>query len=191
MKKQYSIIFSSDPVNGAFNIPTAPNNAGSSFSVVLGSNPIVIPKEATSCTLWCPQAVFCWWTMLNIVTGKNDGFSFTITSGAAAGTYSITIPQGIYNLTALSNAINIQLLNTYSALPANPITFAADQATQRVVLIFNLANIQVDFTIANSMRDILGFYGTASLEFPFNTNARLCSSITISDQSSCLCKSSG
>ena len=165
--KQFSIIFSSDPASGAQNVSSGPNNAGSIFSVQLDQNPIHIPKEAKSCTLFCPTATF-WWTILNIVTGVNDGFQFAILAGPNAGTYTVTVPQGIYNLTSLAGAINIQLLNVYPALPANPITFTADQSTQRVILVFNIDNVQVNFRISNSMRNILGFYGTGSLEFPTN-----------------------
>ncbi len=171
MNKQFSIIFSSDPANGASNISTGPSDAGSKFSVKLNSNPIQIPQQAKSCTLYVPTATF-WWTMLNIVTGVNDTFSFAFLSGPNAGTYTVTVPQGIYNLTALASAINLQLLNVYPALPASPITFTADQSTQRVIVIFNLAFIQIDFSIANNMRDMLGFYGTASLEFPQNLVAQ-------------------
>ena len=166
MNKQFSIIFSSDPGSGAQNISNEPNNAGSIFSVQLNQNAIHIPKEVKGCMIFCPTATF-WWTILNIVTGVNDTFSFSILTGPNAGTYTISIPQGIYNLTSLANAINIQLLNVYPSLPASPISFNADQSTQRVILIFNIADVQVDFTVAHNMRT-----GTNSLEFPTNLVAQ-------------------
>lgn len=168
MNKQFSIIFSSDPLNGAANISAGPNDAGSRFSVTLRSNPIQIPVKAKSCTLFVPTATF-WWTMLNIVTGVNDTFAFIFKSGPNAGIQKqVSVPQGIYNLTSLSSAINLQLLNVYPTLPSNPITFTADQSTQRVILVFNFDFIQVDFTVAHNMQKMLGFYGTTSLEFPQN-----------------------
>ena len=167
LNKQFSNIYSSDSANGAYNISSGSSDAGSRFSIILHSDPLQIPKEAKSCILFVPTATF-WWTMLNIVTGVNDTFSFSILSGVNAGTYTVTIPQGIYALTSLANAINLQLLNVYPALPSNPITFSADNSTQRVVFVFNIANVQVDFTIEHKMRDMLGFYGLGSLEFPTN-----------------------
>ena len=94
----------------------------------------------------------------------NDTFQFVILSGANAGTYTIEVPAGIYSLNALASAINIQLLNTYPTLPPNPLTFTADSSTQRVIIIFNIANCQVDFNVPFSMRDIMGFTGNTSVE---------------------------
>jgi hypothetical protein len=99
---------------------------------------------------------------LEFVYQFNDTFQFQILSGANAGTYSVEVPAGIYSLNTLANAINIQLLNEYPALPPNPLTFTADQSTQRVIIVFNIANCQVDFSIQYSMRDLLGYTGTAS-----------------------------
>ena len=72
------------------------------------------------------------------------------------------MPQGIYSLPTLANAINLQIVNLYPALPANPITFNADQSTQRVILLFNLAFMQVVFNLSGTMRNLMGFTGTTS-----------------------------
>jgi hypothetical protein len=158
--KEFSLIFSSDPVNGASNLSTGPNNAGSSFQVVL-SQPLFIPKEAISAELRVTTFIG-WWTILNIIYQFNDMFQFQILSGSSMGLYSVEVPPGIYSLNSLASAINIQLMNAYPTLPPNPLTFSADQSTQRVIIIFNIAACQVDFSITNSMRNIMGFDGLTS-----------------------------
>ena len=166
VEKQFTITFSSDTANGATNVSASPNNAGSAFQVVL-SNPIAIPKDAKSAEL-AVSTFYGYWTIQNIKYNENDMFKFVINAGSVdAGIYEVQVPAGIYSLPSLSNAIYRQLFNKYPALPVsfNPITFASDESTQRVVIIFNQDGVQVDFTIANSMRYIMGFYGdTTSLQ---------------------------
>ncbi len=158
--KEFTMTFSSDPLNGALNVSSAPNNAGSSFQVVL-NQPLSIPKDAKSAEL-AVTTFYGWWTILNVVYQFNDTFQFQILSGANAGTYTVEVPAGIYSLNTLASAINIQLLNEYPSLPANPLTFTADQSTQRVIIVFNIANCQVDFAIPYTMRDLLGYTGATS-----------------------------
>ena len=76
--KQFSIIFSSDPLSGASNISTSDVNAGSIFTTTL-NNPISIPKEAKSAELMVSRANV-WWTILNVVKGVNDTFVFRFTA---------------------------------------------------------------------------------------------------------------
>lgn len=160
IQKEFSITFSSDPLNGASLVSNAPNNAGSVFQASL-SNPLTIPKEAKSAELTV-TAFYGWWTLLNIIYQVNDSFQFTILSGAAQGTYLVKVPAGIYSLPTLANAINLQLLNTYPALAPNPIGFTADESTQRVIIVFNIANCQVDFNIPYTMRNMMGYTGSTS-----------------------------
>jgi hypothetical protein len=162
--KQFSIIFSSDPRSGASQISTNPINAGSVFSVVL-NNPISIPKEAKSAELLVTKFTG-WWTILNITQDFNDTFQFSFTSSSPhynnGNKYIIKVPQGIYSLPSLANAINLQMASLFPSLPANPITFNADQSTQRVIVVFNIAYMQIEFNIASTMRYLLGFYGDSS-----------------------------
>ncbi len=72
--KEFSMTFSSDPLNGAVNISSAPNNAGSSFQVVL-NQPLSIPKDAKSAEL-AVTTFYGWWTILNLSINLMIRFNF-------------------------------------------------------------------------------------------------------------------
>jgi hypothetical protein len=162
--RQFSMVFSSDPATGAINISNSSLDAGSRFSVNL-PYPISIPVHAKACELHVSEFLG-WWTMLNIFLNINDTFILYI-SGQQ---YKCIIPPGIYNLSNLSAAIARSYSNIITDPSANPptvaptipfpITFLSDDSTQRVILLFTIANVYVDFTVSRSMRNILGFYGS-------------------------------
>ena len=144
--KTASIFFSSDPTVGASNISAD----GSSFTVYLNT-PLGIPKSAVDATLEVISASI-WNTSYNISADfLNNNFTFT-TGGVPR---SITIPDGLYSLGGLNSFLSTQFTNL--GLSANVITISGNDATQKTILTFLNAGDSVNFTIANSVRLILGF----------------------------------
>ena len=72
--------------------------------------------------------------------------------------FVITIPQGLYDLSGLNQAIARELEMAGAQISPEPlISLSADDATQKVEMRFNYANTTVDFTQSNTFREILGF----------------------------------
>ena len=149
LEKSSTYIFNSDTVAGAQNVSAD----GSMFQVTTAS-PITIPRDAIDCKIGVIQANI-WNTSPNIaVAFSNNLFKFT-TTVAPAGTHTITIPDGLYSVAALTSYLSSQFVNlTY---PSNLITIAGDDATGFSTVTFLTSGDSADFTIANTVRDILGF----------------------------------
>jgi len=81
---------------------------------------------------------------------KNNVLNFTV--GATA--YTITIPQGLYDINSLSNTISNSLVNL--GLANNLIILTGDAPTQRSVIQLNSANASIQFG-TSSIRTVLGF----------------------------------
>ena len=72
--------------------------------------------------------------------------------------FVITIPQGLYDVSSLNNAIARQLeLADAQISPDSLISLSADEATQKTILRFNYSDTTVDFTKSDTFREILGF----------------------------------
>ena len=70
--------------------------------------------------------------------------------------YTVTIPQGLYDLSGLNQAVLRDLENKGAKINPNPlITMTPDDATQKVQIRFNYNNVSIDFTQANTFRDIV------------------------------------
>ena len=147
VQRETTLILDSGTSSGAVN----KSADGSYFQVQFGS-PLRIPADAVDCQIAVEEAEI-WWTIPNIVTGVND--RFFVTDGGT--TYGLTIPQGLYDLTGLSQAILRELETAGAATGPALITLSPDEATQKVELKLNYATVSVDFTQPNTMREILGF----------------------------------
>jgi hypothetical protein len=159
IKKHMSYYFSSNPSSGAENVSAN----GSQFSVSLNS-PIQIPSSAVVCEVGVSQASI-WNTSFNIASEfGNNIFEFTTGNAGNPGTHTITIIDGLYSLEGLNSFLSIEFSNL--GLPSGLITISGDDATQRTVLTFSDAGDQVDFTVANSCRNILGFNARLSPATP-------------------------
>lgn len=148
---ELSMLVSSDPTTGARNV----SPSGSNFDIVL-EDALSIPPQAHNVTVSVDSATV-WWTIPNIVSGVNDLMRVT-RAGDPNSPYNIVIPQGLYDLSGLNAAIIRELTNL--GAPFNPLPLfelQSDDATQKVAVLFHFANVSIDFTIANSFRDILGF----------------------------------
>lgn len=145
--EEFNILVSSDPLNGARN-RTAD---GSSFSVQLNT-PIQIPAEAKHIHVSVPNSTI-WNVVPNIIEGVNDTMYIT----ENANNYVIVIPQGLYDLPSLNNAIAIQLENEGALTNPSILTLVADESTQKVIIKANYTGVSIDFTPDDTFRDILGF----------------------------------
>ncbi len=142
-------IVNSDPTAGAENVSAD----GSTFQITL-YNPISIPRGCVDCKAGVISSSI-WNTSYNIAAAySNNQFRFTTTS-APAGTYTWTIPDGLYSVAGLNGYLSAQFVNT--GLPANLITISGDAATQKSIITFLTSGDSIDFTIANTIREVLGF----------------------------------
>ncbi len=140
------IIASSSVAAGAKNITLN----GSSFEILL-QQPIIMPQNLANCTVQVDEATV-WWTIPNISADLgNNKFYFT----HLLTLYPITIPDGLYSVSDLNNAVDRELV-TATGL-SGLVTFAADNATQKVEIIINQAGSSIDFTPIDTFRDIVGF----------------------------------
>jgi len=151
IKKKFTQFFSSDPSTGAVNVSLD----GSSFTINL-NHPLAIPQNALDVNLSVIQANV-WNVSPNIAAQFNNNvFNFT----HLAVNYNIIIPDGLYSLSGLNSFLSTQFVNL--GLPANLITLSGDESTSRTILTFLNSSgpgndTVVDFTVANSCREILGF----------------------------------
>jgi len=144
--KQLCYTFSSNTSTGATNI----QNNGASFSVALNS-PIYIPRGTVDCTVEVLQAAV-WNTSPNIAAEFGNNLLRFIYNAVV---YDFIIPDGLYSLTDLNTTISRLLAN--AGLPSNLFLLSGDQSTQKTVITYTVAGVRVDFTIANSIRTVLGF----------------------------------
>ena len=160
--EEINMIISSDPIRGASNISAD----GSSFEIDLDDGGITIPKTAEGAHLQVDEAT-AWWTIPNIITGVND--KLYITGPNASDVYvnfEINIPQGLYDLSGLNQAILRELEIAGAKIDPLPlITLLPDEPTQKVEIRLEYPNTVVDFLPNDTFRDILGF--NAALVGPF------------------------
>jgi hypothetical protein len=150
---ELNILASSDPLNGAANISTD----GSRFTVNL-DEPISIPPDALNVTIDIEEATV-WWVVPNIETGVNDLLYLTVPNVADVLTsYIVTIPQGLYDRSGLSQAIQRELSNLGAKIsPESTIILSEDDATQKVEIRLPYLGSTINFTFAQTPREILGF----------------------------------
>ena len=150
---EISLILNSDPASGS----TRQSADGSQFEVDLLSS-MRLPKEGLNCTISLEQASV-WWVMPNIVSGVND--KMYITGPNVAGTttaFTITIPQGLYDLASLDNTIQALLQNADAKISPFPIvSLSGDDATQKAVFLMNYTDVEIDFTQTDTPQGILGY----------------------------------
>lgn len=162
MSKEINLIVSSDPDNGAVNI----TSDRSAFTVKFEGAGFQVDKDAYNITLAVEESTI-WWNIPNIIDNVNNkiyifGDDDTLPVPVPQ-LYTITIPQGLYDLDGLNltitNELEAQGARTLdasnNALPL--ITFTEDLSTSKSRLRFNYPNVYVDFSQPNTFREILGF----------------------------------
>ena len=156
-KFEIPLLISSDENAGAFN----KSSDGSTFDIILNP-PIQIPNNAKECIVSVQESTV-WWTVPNILVGENDQFAI---NDGVIGLTTITIPQGLYDLTSLNSKINELLVN--EGFESNLITLIPDTATSKVVISANAANVTIDNTIANCVSTSLMGFNSSVLGPTFN-----------------------
>jgi hypothetical protein len=147
-KKQFSMIFSSAPENGALNI----SEDGSSFSVSL-DKAISFPYDAFDCTAEVSSASV-WNTVPNISPELRNNM-FYYFHGPDSTLYTVTFPRGLFSVESFLSEISKSLIN--QGLPPDAIYITGNQSTQKIVLSFPYIGSYVDFTGVSSCREVLGF----------------------------------
>lgn len=162
--EEISMIVSSDPNNGAAN--RSPD--GSYFEVQLQDG-LKVPKDALNVNISVEEATI-WWSVPNIITGINDKIYITGPDiNDVVQSYVLTIPQGLYDLAGINEAIARELEADNAKIdPETLITLSPDEATQKVQLRFNYATVTIDFQPNDTPRDILGFDALLYTPIPDN-----------------------
>ena len=151
--QEISMLLTSDPTQGASNVSAD----GSQFSVQL-EEAISIPRDAMNITISAEESTI-WWVIPNIITGQNDKLYITAPDTLdVTQVYVITLPQGLYDLSGLNQAILRELENAGAKVSPEPvINLSADENTQKVEIRFEYDVVEIDFTQSDTFRDILGF----------------------------------
>lgn len=151
--QEITMIVSSDPKNGAVN--RSPD--GAYFEINLEDG-LHVPKQALNVNVEVEDSTV-WWTVPNIITGQNDLLFITGPNSSDVITlFPITIPQGLYDLSGLNEAIARELEQAGAKIDPDPlISLSPDEATQRVEIRFGYAGTSIDFTQTQTPREILGF----------------------------------
>jgi hypothetical protein len=145
--KQVPILVSSLETSGAYNV----NSDRSKFDIDFAQE-LVFPKEAKNITLEVSNSSL-WYTSYNISAAlANNKFYLDVDTDAV---YTITIPDGLYDLSSVAHAINVSIVN--QGLVSDLITFVGDNSTQKVIVNLSVAGLRIDWTGANSCREIMGF----------------------------------
>ena len=160
--EEISLILSSDPSNGAVN-----KSADGAYFEVQLQDGLQIPKDALNVNLVVEEATV-WWTVPNIITGQNDRMYITGPDTLdVIQNYVVIIPQGLYDLSGINQAILRGLENQGAKIDPDPlITLTPDEPTQKVELRIDYTTVSVDFTQNDTPRDILGFNSQIVGTFP-------------------------
>ena len=121
IQKHTSWAFSSAAGNGATSI--SPD--GSSFEVTL-QTPLAIPLGALGAELACYSASV-WNTSPNISPAFGNNVWRYTTSTTPAGTYTVSVPEGLYSLTALNAYLSNAFVNNSHS--PNLFVLTGDDAT--------------------------------------------------------------
>lgn len=116
-----------------------------------------IPLDAKDVSLSVVSATI-WWTVPNFVTGVNDSFHITGPDTLDVVTpYVITIPQGLYSLAQLEEALLLGLAAAGAKISPLPlVNLLADNSTGRIIVKLNYVTASMNFP-ALSPYQRLGF----------------------------------
>ena len=138
---------SSDPGLGAVNVSLD----GSTFQVDLNSGRgILVPREATMCEI-CIMRASIWNVSPNVSSAFGNNL-FTFTSGA---THTIVVPEGLWSLSALSSYLNTEFVAL--GYPTGLFRLSGLDSTNQTAIAFANQADNIDFTVAGSLRTVLGF----------------------------------
>jgi hypothetical protein len=149
---EINIIASSAATTGAVN----KNANNSRFSLNFEGKGIDIPREATDVQLSMPHALV--WNTIPNITAVNNKMEITgLNTSDVSTVFTIEVPQGLYDLDSLNSSIQAQLVNQGAKTSPDLIDLQANYSTNKVEIIFNYNTVVVDFNVADSLKDIMGF----------------------------------
>ena len=146
LERSSSYFFNSAEEAGAQKIGTN----GNRFNIQLLDG-ISIPERALYATLEVTSAQI-WNTSPNISAGANNDKFYISYNGTP---FTITIADGLYGIAELESYLQREFITL--GLPQDLISLSGDDSTQRSVITFNYASTVIDFTPADTCRDVLGF----------------------------------
>lgn len=83
---------------------------------------------------------------------------FSRVRGGGTNNYDITIPQGLYDLNGINQAILRELENAGAKIDPNPLfSLSPDEPTSKVEIRINYSDVSINFAASNTPRIILGF----------------------------------
>ena len=144
IQKEVNILASSDPANGALNLSADLSSFDVNFST-----PLRIPATAKNVLIRAEQNTI-WNTVLNINTGINDTLFFD--DGAPK---TVVVPAGLYDIVGLNSAISRELVN--QGVASDLMVFTGDTASQKVIITISDIGTEIDFSVGQTFRVILGF----------------------------------
>lgn len=153
-----SFFFTSSTAAGAQNV----SSDGTQFAVQM-DDPIAVPPDAVACEVGVISASI-WNNSPNIGPGLGPGgvddnkFQYT-TSVAPAGTYTITLPTGLYSLSAIAAYLSSQFVN--NGHPATLFAFGGQGATGLAFITILTNGDTAHFEQVGSIASILGFPAVA------------------------------
>ncbi len=146
--KTAPLFVSSDTALGAFNVTSGIDRFDVQFK-----NTLDIPLTAKNITLQLTQATVPW-TVLNISVEKANNLFRLKVDGNPGTPFDVTIPDGLYGVNDLSDAINRELIN--EGLVGGLVVLTGDNSTGRVLITLTEADLQVEW-IVGSMFELTGF----------------------------------
>lgn len=129
---------------------TEVSDIGSTFEIRL-QQPIHIPSNLIECYVKVDESTV-WWTIPNISVQRGNNKLYLEYLTVA---YVITIPDGLYSVSDLSEAIDREIVSATGV--SGLVSLSEDNATQRVVVELSVATLQLDLTQPDTFRDIIGF----------------------------------
>lgn len=147
LERRHTYVFSSDVKSGARNV----RDFGSTFNIIF-DDALRIPSNAVDCSVEVLNSTIPW--IIPNVSARLNNNIFRINYNAT-GYVDLVIPDGLYELKTLGVAI--ARLFSANGIPSTLITWIGDEATQKVIIQLSGGDADIDFTIANSPRELLGF----------------------------------
>lgn len=143
------LLISSSETEGAI----LKNSQGSDFSIDLGGDSLQIPNNARKCKLTVLESSL-WYVSYNISASRNNNiFLYNYSSTD----YTLIIPDGLYDLPSLSQAISNGIQAQTTGNPIDLVTLQADYATSKVYMEFGgTVNVTFD-TAQNTINSVIGF----------------------------------
>ena len=147
IEKSYSITF-----NSALATPLNSDTFNNQYKVTL-NNGLGVPSTAKTCSVACVAASV--WNYDQNISEPNNKIYFSYEGGAQQ---TIAISAGYFSIDDLNAQVRLQL--NLGGYPTDLFNFSADNATQKVVVNFNAADMYLNFTPTDSIWEILGSNNT-------------------------------